>query len=287
MKQVKKSYLEVHIAVFLFGLTGLFGKFLDLNPFIIVLGRVFFSSIFIGVWMLLRKETFKLKQKKDYLRLAVMGGLLAMHWTSFFAAIQYSNVAVGLLTFSTFPVFVSLLKPLTHKTSIHKKEIFFGIVTLVGIGFIVPLDDIFSDVMLGAIIGVFSGAVYALFTIYNEDLVKGYSGRVVAFYEQVAATFLLLPALFVVKPTFTVLDIGLLILLGTVFTGIGHTLFINGLKNVTAYMASIITMLEPLYSIALAYFILGETNSYRVFIGGSIILSTVLYLSLAEAKEGS
>ncbi len=285
MKNKNKSYLEVHIAVFLFGLTGLFGKFLSLNPFIIVLGRVFFSSIFIGVWMLVSKESFRLKVKKDYLKLLIMGGLLAIHWTSFFASIQFSNVAVGLLTFSTFPVFVSLLKPLTHRTRISGREILFGIITLIGIGFIVPLHDLLSQVMVGALIGVFSGGVYALFTIYNEDLVRGYSGKVVAFYEQASATLLLLPALFIVKPQLTGMDIGLLILLGTVFTGIGHTLFITGLKGVSAYMAAIITMMEPLYSIALAYFLLGEKVSINVFIGGVIILGSVLYLSLAETKS--
>ncbi len=287
MKNKNESYLKVHIAVFLFGLTGLFGKFLTLNPFIIVLGRVFFSSIFIGIWMFITKESFSLKVRKDYKRLVIMGGLLAIHWTSFFAAIQFSNVAVGLLTFSTFPVFVSLFKPLTHQTKISFREILFGFITLIGITFIVPLHDLLSDVMIGAVIGMFSGAIYAIFTIYNEDLVKEYPGKVVAFYEQASATILLLPVFFIVDPAITMTDIGLLLLLGTVFTGIGHTLFISGLKSVSAYMAAIITMMEPLYSIVLAYFLLGEKVSINVFVGGSIILGSVMYLSLSEGKSSN
>ncbi len=275
-----KSYLEVHIAVLLFGMTGLFGKLLTLNPMIIVLGRVFFSSIFIAVWMLIRKEGFGLHHGRDYRRLVGMGILLAVHWTSFFGSIQLSNVAIGLLTFSTFPVFVSIFKPVLLDSRIRFKEIIFGIITLVGILFIVPLNDIYSSTMTGGIVGVFSGGVYAVFTIYNERLVSRYSGRKVAFYEQVVATVFLLPSLWLVRPVVTLWDIGLLILLGTVFTGIGHTMFINGLKNVTAYMASIITMLEPLYAIVLAYFLLGETVSWQVLVGGSIILGTVVFISM-------
>lgn len=285
MKTKSKSYLEVHSAVLLFGMTGLFGKFLTISPFIIVLGRVFVSSIFIFIWLKIRRETLRLNTKNDYRSLAVMGTLLAIHWTTFFASIQLSNVAVGLLTFSTFPVFVSLIRPLIHLEKIRMKEIIFGLITIVGILCIVPLKDMQSDMMTGGLIGVFSGFVYAIFTIFNEKLVKTYSGRKVAFYEQVVATVVLLPALFVIRPTVAGKDVLLIILLGTLFTGFAHTLFINGLKHVSAYMASIITMIEPLYSIVLAYLVLGEKLSIGSVVGGSIILVTVVVISFDNLSQ--
>lgn len=281
----KRSYLEVHLAVFLFGMTGLFGKFIELSPFIIALGRVFVAAIFILLWLVLSKEPLGLNSSSDYKKLFVMGILLALHWTTFFASIQLSNVAIGILTFSTFPVFVSFFRPLIDGDRIAKKEVFFGFITIVGILFILPLKDVFSEIMAGSIVGVFSGAIYAVFTIYNEKLVKIYSGKKVAFYEQLAATVFLLPSLFILRPAVTARDIGLIILLGTLFTGVAHTMFISGLKHVSAYMASIITMLEPLYSIVLAYFLLGETLSVNTALGGIIILSTVVFISLDSVKK--
>jgi len=280
MKASTKSYVEVHLAVFLFGITGLFGKFLSISPLIIVLGRVFVSAIFIFIWIKIVGGSLKLKSKKDLKSLIINGILLAIHWTTFFTSIQLSNVAIGLLTFSTFPVFVSFFKPMIHKEKIKSKEILFGFITIIGILFIVPLNAVFSDTMLGALIGVFSGGIYSLFTIFNEQLVKTYSGRKVAFYEQVVATLFLLPSLFIIAPVVTGRDIFLIVLLGTIFTGFAHTIFINGLKNVSAYMASIITMIEPLYSIVLAYIFLGEVVNIGTFIGGIIILSTVVIISL-------
>lgn len=287
MKESTKSYLEVHLAVFLFGMTGLFGKFLSLSPLIIVFGRVFVSAVFIYIWMKIVGESFKLNSKRDLKSLIINGILLAVHWTTFFASIQLSNVAVGLLTFSTFPVFVSFFKPMIHKQKIKNKEIFFGFITIIGILFIVPLNDVFSDTMSGALIGVFSGGVYSVFTIFNEQLVKTYTGRKVAFYEQVVASLFLLPSLFIIRPVVTGKDLFFIVLLGTIFTGFAHTMFINGLKNVSAYMASIITMIEPLYSIVLAYIFLGEILSPGTFIGGIIILSTVVIISLDNLKVKS
>ena len=284
MKESSKSYLEVHLAVFLFGMTGLFGKFLSISPLIIVLGRVFVSAVFIFIWMQVRGESLRLKSRKDIKSLMINGVLLAIHWTSFFASIQFSNVAVGLLTFSTFPIFVSFFKPMISKEKIKAKEIVFGFITIVGILFIVPLNDIFSHTMLGALIGVFSGGVYSIFTIYNEQLVRLYSGRKVAFYEQVVASLFLLPSLFIIRPVVSGRDLLFIVLLGTIFTGFAHTMFITGLKNVSAYMASIITMIEPLYSIVLAYLFLGESLNIGTMIGGSIILSTVVIISLDHLK---
>lgn len=284
MNKETKSYLTAHISVFLFGLTGLFGKFIALNPLIIVFGRVSIAALFMFVWLIVSKEPLKLNNNAEYKKLLFMGILLALHWTSFFASIQLSNVAIGLLTFSTFPVFVSFFKPLFFHKKIAKKEVLFGFITIIGILFVVPLKDIFSDTMIGSIIGIISGALYAIFTIYNEKLVQTYSGKKVAFYEQAVATIFLLPSLFIIKPVVTTKDIVLLVLLGTVFTGVAHTMFISSLKHISAYMASIITMLEPIYSIILAYLVLGEELNIKIAIGGIIILSTVAFISMDNLK---
>lgn len=272
---INRYTFQVHIAVLLFGMTGIFAKLLYQHPLIIVLGRVVFSFAFVGLWMFYKKESFKLQSKKDLLNLIVMGIVLAIHWTTFFWSIQLSNVAIGLLTFSTFPIFVSFFNTLIFKKPLDKKEILYAVFIVIGILIIVPLNDVFSATVLGALVGVLSGGIYAIFTLYNERLSRKMPSRLIAFYEQVSASLFLLPSYFIIRPNFTLKDILLLLLLGTVFTGIAHTLLLNGLKGINAYFASIITMLEPIYSIIIAYFLLGETISLGVLIGGSIILLTV------------
>lgn len=285
MSSKKISYIEVHIAVFLFGMTGLFGKLLTVSPLIIVLGRVFFSSVMLTLWLKIKGEKTRIDSKKDRKALSYLGILLACHWTTFFASVQLSNVAIGLLTFSTFPVFVSLFTPIIHKTKIKRQEIVFGLLTLVGIGFVIPPFYVEQQLVIGGLVGIVSGALYAAFTMYNTGLVQHYSGKLVALYEHRVATIVLLPSVFIAWTSLSGMDWFLLVLLGTVFTGIGHSLFINGLKNVTAYMASIITMLEPLYAIILAYLVLDEVVTINTGIGGAIILFCVVYLSRSDRKK--
>jgi len=86
-----------------------------------------------------------------------------------------------------------------------------------------------------------------------------------------------MPFLFLYKPTFQVHEVLLLLLLGIVFTGISHSLFISGLKNIKTQAASIISSLEPVYGILFAIFLLSEIPALREVFGGIIILGAVFY----------
>ena len=275
-----KSLMEIHVAVFLFGISGLFGKLLSLSPMMIVLGRVFFSSVFLLIIMLYLKKDIRLKEQKHYFYFVLMGVILAIHWSTFFKSIQVSTVAIGLLTFSTFPVFVTFFEPYFFKEKIKLSDVFIAIVTFLGVVLVIPKFELGNNLTEGALWGIVSSFTYAILSMLNRKYVKEYSSTVIAFYEQFVATIVLIPFLFLQKPIFQPKDILLLILLGTVFTGISHSLFINGLKNIKTQVAGIISSLEPVYGIILAVFLLREIPTLREILGGVIILGTVFYSTI-------
>lgn len=283
MNAENKSLIEIHLAVLLFGLAGLFGKLLLLPAMIIVLGRVFFSSIFLLILILYLKKDIKLKQRKHYIYLTVMGIILAVHWSTFFKSIQVSTVAIGLLTFSTFPVFVTFIEPYFFKEKVKLSDIAMSIITFLGVMLVIPKFELGNSLTQGVVFGIISGFTYAILSMLNRKYVKEYSSSVIAFYEQFAATIVLIPFLFLQKPNFNFRDIMLLSILGTVFTGISHLLFIKGLKNVKTQAAGIISSLEPVYGIIFAVFLLGEIPTLREFLGGIIILGTV-FCSTIKSK---
>ena len=107
-----------------------------------------------------------------------------------------------------------------------------------------------------------------------------FSARMIVEPGWATAVLILLPFLFILQPNFTTQDIMLLVLLGVVFTGIAHTLFIGGLSHVKAQTASIIASLEPVYGIITAVIFLGEIPTLRVVVGGVIILGATFYVSV-------
>ena len=280
-----KSLLQIHFAVLLFGLTGVFGKLITLPSLILVLGRVVSSSVSIFLYMKTTKQNMKLTDKKHLLSFILLGFLLAFHWTTFYESIKLSTVAIGLLTFSTFPVFVTFIEPYFFKEKLQVSDIVTAIVTFIGIFFVVPEFEFGNDMTLGAILGILSGFSYAFLSVLNRKFTKDYSGAMIAFCEQGVASFMLLPFYFIINPVIDMSNIVLTILLGTLFTALPHTLFIGGMKYVKTQTAGIITCLEPLYGIILAALLIHEIPEFKVLVGGMIILGTVFYSTLKSKKQ--
>jgi drug/metabolite transporter (DMT)-like permease len=284
MESKHKNLIEIHLAVLLFGMAGLFAKLVSLPPLIIVLGRVLFAAVFLVLLLFLFKQHIKLKQRNDYAYLLFLGVLLAVHWWTFFQAIRVSTVAVGLLTFSTFPVFVTFLEPYLFKEKIRLADISLALVTFLGVLLVIPHFRLTNHVAQGALWGIASGFSFAVLSILNRKFVKKYSSLVIAFYQDSAAAVLLLPFLFLMDFTLRPKDVLLLVLLGLVFTAIAHSLFIKGLHGIKAQTASIITCLEPVYGTIAAIFLLGEIPAFRTILGGFLILSTGFYATLRSGR---
>ncbi len=272
-----RSLAEIHIAVVFFGLAGLFGKLISLSPLVIVFGRVFFASLFLIVLLRIQKQTLRLENRRDYLLFLLLGLVLAIHWVTFFLSIQLSTVAIGLLTFSSFPVFVTFMEPVFFKTRLRPANILLAFITVIGVALVIPSFHFESAMTQGALWGIASGFTFACLSLLNKNFVSRYPSPLISFYQCSIASLVLLPFVGMLHPTLEPRNILLLAVLGIVFTGVSHTLFINGMKHVKAQTASIIASLEPVYGIVAALFLFGEVPSLRGVIGGLIILGTAAY----------
>ena len=150
------------------GFVGLFAKLVDLPAVIIVLGRVFFSSIFLWIFLRLKKQKIRLEEKSDYLWMVGAGAVLAIHWSSYMQSIQSSTVAVGTLTVSTFPVFVIFLEPYLFHEKLKKSDVFCTLMMLVGVFFIVPAFQMDNQITQGVLWGLLSAFTYAILSLMNR-----------------------------------------------------------------------------------------------------------------------
>ena len=274
------SLLEIHGAVVLFGLAGLFGKWLALSPLIIVLGRVVFAALVLGLILLLTRRPFGISRPGDRLLFLGLGILLAVHWSVFFLSVQVSTVAVGLLSYSSFPVFTAFLEPAFFRKRLDLFNVLFAGICLLGVFLIVP-RFVWSDaVFRGVLYGLAAGLTFAVLSIINRLLTARHDSVKIAFWQDSIAALALLPFLFILRPALTGKDLGLLLFLGIICTAGAHTLFIEAMRRQTAQTASIISSLEPVYGIALASLFLREIPAPRTLLGGAVILAAVIVISL-------
>lgn len=277
MNTQKKGLLQVHLAVLLFGMTSLFAKMVDLPGIVITFGRVLFSSLFLWLMLKMRKTEIRLRNRKDYGAFFIAGIILAVHWTTFMLSIQLSTVAVGTITFSTFPLFVTFLEPYLFHEKLKVSSVISAFVMLVGVLCIVPEFQLSNSMTQGVLLGMVCSFSYAVLSLWNRKFVSTYQGSIVSFYEQGSAAIVLLPVMFFIRPSVTTMDVAGLLLYGIVCTAIAHSMFIEGLKHIRVQTAGIISGLESVYGIVAAIFLLQEIPTGKELIGGAIILGVVFY----------
>jgi drug/metabolite transporter (DMT)-like permease len=210
--------------------------------------------------------------------LILLGAVLSAHWVTFFHAIQISTVAIGLLSFSTFPVIVSLLEPLVLAERFRTDSLLFALLAFGGVALVVPSFDPSSDAVKGALVGILSGALYAITTVANRAYVARIDALTLGVWQNAVGCAVLIP--FDPELPIDRSSLALVAILGIVFTGAAHALFIHGMKEVSARLASIIGTLEPVYGVAAAVVLLDEVPTSRTLVGGAIIVGTVAVATL-------
>src|SRR5688572_30046902 len=129
---MKKAFLQLHLAVFLAGFTGILGRLITMNEGMIVWYRLLFTVVTMAIIFGLLKKLRKIPLL-DILKIAAVGFIAAMHWVTFYGSIKYSNVSVALVCFSSISFFTALLEPLILQKRINWTEMFLGLMTIGGI----------------------------------------------------------------------------------------------------------------------------------------------------------
>jgi drug/metabolite transporter (DMT)-like permease len=269
-----RGLLSVNIATVLFGLAGVLGKLSGLPAPSITLGRVLVAGTTLGVIAALSRAPLRPNSLGDLALLVVQGLILAIHWTAFFQSIAVSSVAIGLLSYSSFPLFTAALEPLLLRERPHGIEIAAALLILPGVYLLAPHVSLADRATQGVLWGLLAGASFALLSVLNRRLTQRYPPITISLYQDSVATLALLPtlALFPLDAMLVPRNLLILLTLGVLCTALAHTLFIAGLKNVRAQLASLVAALEPVWGIGFALVLLGEVPSGGALLGGALII---------------
>ena len=134
-----KYHFVLHFTILIWGFTGIIGKTLNLSGLTsneIVFWRMLIAWGTLLLFLVLKKEKLRLN-KLTLLKFFGNGGLIALHWYFFFEAIALSNVSIALVFMSTTAFFTSFAEWIVYKKTFDFKELFTGLLVIVGISIIV------------------------------------------------------------------------------------------------------------------------------------------------------
>jgi len=268
----RRALASLHLTALLFGFAGLFGKWLTLSPESIVLGRATIASVTLAALLRASRQP----PGRFEWKYAAGGAILALHWIAFFRAIQISSVAVGLLGFASFPMFVLFVEAIFLHRTLRGGDLATIALVTVGLLLLAPEYRIGNEVVRGLMWGVLSALLFALLTVGNRASAPRQIPAGVAMWQNAFAAACLLPG-FALDPVLPgPRELALLIVLGVFCTALAHTLFIHSMRDLSAHTASVVVALEPVYGIALAFVLLGENPGWRTMIGAALIVGAAL-----------
>ncbi len=286
----RRAYLELHIAVLLFGFTAILGDLIQLSALMTVWWRVLITSISL---LFLIRFGRQLKQipRKNILQFMSIGVLVALHWLCFFGSIKYSNASICLICLATTSFFTAILEPLILGHRIKSYELLLGFLIIPGM--MIVANSIDFTMLTGIWLGLLSALLAALFAIFNKKLIHSANPFSITFLELGSGWIflsLLLPVFFTNSETAQFWpgysDWIYLLVLALLCTTLGYVLALRALRYLSAFAANLTINLEPVYGIILAWLILNESDELTAgfYWGSCIILFAVIIYPVINKK---
>ena len=285
-----KHYLHLHFLVFIAGFTAILGEAISLSSIALVWHRMLIALVLTFLFLLYYRYNLKIKLK-DFFKFSLAGIIIALHWITFFEAIEQSNISITLAMFSTGAFFASLIEPIFFKRKVRPVEIILGFIVICGV-FIILQANISS--FIGVLLGIISALLASLFSVLNGKLVQDNNPFLISFYEFLSGViFILLYLTFSGNlidlniESFFSYDYLYVFILGSICTAYAFIASIYILKFLSPYTLVLTYNLEPVYGILLAIFIFPETEKmeFSFYIGTLIIISTIIINSILKIKN--
>ncbi|MBJ7554568.1 DMT family transporter [Marinomonas spartinae] len=227
--------------------------------------------------------------RERWRRMMVIGMGLAIYQTAYFAAVQYSGLAVAtIVTLGLGPVLMAIGSYLTMNERISRTGALIMAFAILGLGLLTWGGEIGSHSLLGLAFAVLSSICYACVTLITRAMGRhAYIDRFnVTFFGIVIGTLCLLPfALFegLTSRSGTIFQsVVFLSYLGVVPTAAAYILFNAGLSSVRATTASVMVLIEPVTAALIAVLFLGETLTPIAVFGVTILMASVVILAFSE-----
>lgn len=281
MKEYRRAFIELHIAVFLFGFTAILGEVITLHPVALTWWRVLLTSTIFLAFPRIWRNIVNLS-RGDFIRFSIVGVLAGLHWLTFYWAIKASNASITLVCLATTTLFTAFIEPLVMRTQLQKLQILIGVIIIPGMVLVVNSTGV--EYHLGIVLGLISAVLSATFGALNKKWLRGKDPITVTFVEILAATLCLscfLPTMFSSEGLFDFwpdsMDWLYLFVLAALCTNVAYVMALRVLRSLSAYQVALTINLEPIYGVTLAAILLAQHEELNVqfYLGALVILLSV------------
>jgi drug/metabolite transporter (DMT)-like permease len=269
------------------GFVAVLAASVELGAEALAFWRLALAAGTLGLIALLARRVDLLAPRGRLRALALIGVAQGAHWLLFFEAVEHGSVALAVLTFYAAPLVIALVAPLVLPERLSPVVLGACLVGAAGIAAI-ALDqggEGDSPSLAAVAAGLGSAVTYAALVILSKRLLAAATPPLtVAFWDCLVGTVAVAPLLFLAD---RVVPSGgdewaVALALGVVFTGVSTLVYTTLLRRVTAQSAGVLTFLEPVAGVLLAWVILEQRPGAATLAGGALVIAAGLVVVLLE-----
>lgn len=275
--------LTLLVTAFLWSTGGLLIKYIPWSSFSIASIRGLISTLAL-LW--LRRLGSRPEQRAP-LRFSkynvAAGAAMFLTSTLFLAANKLTTAANAIVLQYLAPAVVILLSAVFLGLRPGRRDVV--MVALATLGMLLFfLDTLGSGRLLGDLLAIVTSFTFAMVFLANR--MPG-ANALEASYLGCALNVLLIPALLSdpMVPRSSPLQLLVILLMGTLQTGLAYVVFSRGIRQTSAVSASIISMIEPILNPLWVFLWLGERPSALALSGGAIVLLAVTGYNILISRE--
>jgi len=285
-----KHYLHLHFLVFIAGFTAILGDLILIGSIPLVWFRMLIAVVLMFLFVLFTKTNIKLPIKV-ILKFALAGIIIALHWITFFEAINQSNISITLATFSSGAFFASFIEPLLFKRKVKVYEIIFGVLVIFGLILITRSEFKYIN---GILLGITSAFLSSLFAVINGKFIKQYNATAISVYEFMSGILFITIFILIFKGGFSseffhlkASDWIYLLILGSICTAYAFIASVHIMRYISPYTVVLSYNMEPVYGIMLAVILFPEKEimSIQFYFGVLLILAILFMDAIFKNRE--
>jgi len=257
-------------------------------PITLAVVRFIVATLILGALTLLPKNRVKL-EKKDIFTVAVCGltGIM-LYAVLQNIAMQWTSASSATLIIASYPIITLLMESLIYKIKLSAIKIVAVLIAIAGVVILsyVKAESRLEGELLGIVLLVIAGVVWAVYNFMTKKVVNRYPPITLLFYSTLFGTIFMLPLALIERAQWqapTLISFSMMMFLGVFCSVIAFLLYNRGLKTMAASTVTSMLNLVPIFGVFFSWLFLGEQVTLRKFVGGAIVILGVM-LSVRKNK---
>lgn len=287
-KDYFKSYIALVASMLMFGTLGIVRRYIPLSSAMLAMCRGVLGSVFLLFFVLVRGGKLKLPECRTALRLVLTGAIMGLNWMLLFEAYNYTTVAAATMCYYMQPTIVILLSPLVFRERLGAKRLACAGAAIVGMLFVSGVLSGGAGQMQdirGIIFGLGAAVFYATVIILNKKVVVEdvYAKTII---QLAGAALVMIPYVLITEGVpelaLTPADIGLVLLVGVVHTGVTYALYFGSMQRLRAQTVAVLSYIDPVFALLLSAAVLHESLTPLGIVGAVLIIGSAIISETAK-----